>query len=70
MAMLDLVKCGQVHGLSSEENEDADQSREPGGGSRMSKRMSSTSGSVSPGGGITAKVCNFGLASELKFNTF
>ena len=34
------------------------------GGSMMSKHMNSTSGSVGPGGGITAKVCDFGLASS------
>ena len=30
----------------------------------MSKHMNSTSGSVGPGEGITAKVCDFGLASS------
>ena len=34
------------------------------GGSMMSKHMNSTSGSVGPGEGITAKVCDFGLASS------
>jgi hypothetical protein len=30
----------------------------------MSKHMNSMSGSVGPGEGITAKVCDFGLASS------